>query len=383
MDRIVVVGGGIVGASAAYELACRGIGITLVDREDEGYATQAGAGIVSGASARGGKPGWLPLMQGGVAHYAGLLDRLSEDGIEESGYSSTEGLIVALPDERADLEATRARLIDEAKDDPSGGSRFDLLTPSEARQLFPALDERLTAIHVSRAARVDGRTFRQSLRWALQRRGGLVLTGDAAIRLERGRAIGIRLDGRNIDADAILLCTGAWAPELLRDHLPHLPVAPQRGQIIHLALPGQGIGGWPFVVGYHSHYLLPFPDRVVVGATREAGSGFDYRFTAQGVNEVLSEALRIAPGLASATLREMRIGFRPLSGDGLPLLGRVPGVEGLILATGTGPSGLTVGPYCGAIAATLALGEPAPIDLGAYAPDRQTSPPLASPGGKE
>jgi D-amino-acid dehydrogenase len=147
-------------------------------------------------------------------------------------------------------------------------------------------------------------------------------------------------------------------------------VAPQRGQIIHLAVPGQETGGWPFIAGYHSHYLLPFADRVVVGATRETGSGFDYRFTAEGVREVLTEALRIAPGLAPATVREMRIGFRPLSNDTLPFLGAVPGVEGLVLATGTGPSGLTIGPFCGAVAARVALGEQAPVDLSPYAPGR-------------
>ena len=61
-----------------------------------------------------------------------------------------------------------------------------------------------------------------------------------------------------------------------------------------------------------SHYLLAFDESVVVaGATRESGSGFDYRVTAAGQMEVLTEALRVAPGLATATIIETRVGFRP------------------------------------------------------------------------
>lgn len=370
MERIVVVGGGIVGSGAAYELACRGVAVTLVDREDHGYATQAGAGIVSGISAREHHPAFEALTRPAIAGYPDLVARLAEDGVTESGYAPTEGLVVAQPEERESLRRLFSNLVEERSDDRDRPRSFELLGPGEPRRLFPGIDESLSAIHIRRAARVDGRRFRAGLRAALRRRGGEVVIGDAALMVEKGRARGVTVGTTRMAADAVVLCTGAWAPELVWEQLPNLGVAPQRGQIIHLALPGRQTGGWPFVVGYHSHYLLPFADRVVVGATRETGSGFDYRFTAQGVHEVVSEALRIAPGLAPATVHEMRIGFRPLSHDGLPVLGPVPGVDGLILATGTGPSGLTIGPFCGAIAARLALGETAPLDLSPYAPDR-------------
>lgn len=370
MDRIVVVGGGIVGASAAYELACRGVNVTLVDREDQGYATQAGAGIVSGVSARERRSAVAAITHPSIAHYPDLVERLGEDGISESGYSPTHGLLVAQPDEVSSLQELFHRVVEEWSGERGRAESFELLGPGEPRRLFPGIDERLGAIHIGRAARVDGRKFRAGLRQALKRRGGQLVTGDAAVVVENGRACGVTVGETHLAADAVVLCTGAWAPELVREQLPHLAVAPQRGQIIHLAVPDQDTGGWPFIVGYHSHYLLPFPDRVVVGATRETRSGFDYRFTAEGVREVLSEALRIAPGLGAATVREMRIGFRPLSDDSLPVLGLVPGVEGLVLATGAGPSGLTIGPFCGAVAADLALGEPVALDLAPYAPNR-------------
>src|SRR5262249_30516340 len=117
--------------------------------------------------------------------------------------------------------------------------------------------------------------------------------------------------------------------------------------------------------------LVPWPDaRVAAGATRETGSGFDPRVTAAGVREVLQEALRVAPGLADWDLHEMRVGLRPLSRDGLPILGAVPGTEGAYLITGHGASGLQLGPYSGKVVADLMLGRPAEIDLAPFSVSR-------------
>ncbi len=84
------------------------------------------------------------------------------------------------------------------------------------------------------------------------------------------------------------------------------------------------------------------------------------------MHEVLGEALRLAPGLAAATVVEVRVGFRPASPDGKPILGPLPGIANLYLATGHGPYGLQVGPWSGAAIADLALGRPVQLDLGPF-----------------
>jgi D-amino-acid dehydrogenase len=113
--------------------------------------------------------------------------------------------------------------------------------------------------------------------------------------------------------------------------------------------------------------------RIVTGATRETGAGFEPHLTARGVAEVIHEALRVAPGLADAEVLEIRIGLRPLSVDGQPILGPVPGVDGLLLATGHGPSGLTLGPLSGKVIAELATGQPASSDISSFSVARFTS----------
>ncbi len=150
-----------------------------------------------------------------------------------------------------------------------------------------------------------------------------------------------------------------------------IPVEPQRGQIIHLTNPSVETSGWPIVEGFRGHYMVPWPDsRVAVGATRETGSGFDPRLTAAGVHEVLSEALRVAPGLKGWEIHEMRVGLRPLSADGRPVLGAVPGVEGVYVATGHGARGLHLGPYSGTLVADLMLGRAPELDLAPFGASR-------------
>jgi D-amino-acid dehydrogenase len=145
-----------------------------------------------------------------------------------------------------------------------------------------------------------------------------------------------------------------------------IPIEPLRGQIIHLGLSGVDTSKWPIVEPFRSHYMVCWPDsRVVCGATREL-AGFAPLVTAGGVREVLGEALRVAPGLAGAEIREIRVGLRPYTADNLPVLGAVPGVAGVYLATGMGATGLHLGPYCGKLAAEWALGQARGVDISAF-----------------
>jgi hypothetical protein len=99
-----------------------------------------------------------------------------------------------------------------------------------------------------------------------------------------------------------------------------------RGQIIHLGVDAHDTGGWPIVQPVFGYYMVPWADaRVAVGATVE-DVGFATDVTAGGVYEVLRETLRVMPGLAGATLREVRVGLRPVSADDSPILGALPGV---------------------------------------------------------
>ena len=189
------------------------------------------------------------------------------------------------------------------------------------------------AVHISGAARVDGRLISAALRRAAGRNGATVLPGDAALRCAHGAVEGVTVADQFLAADAVVAATGAWTDAFVEPAGLTLGVTAQRGQIVHIGLGMTDTSRWPAILPSDTgHYMLAFDDsRVVAGATRETGSGFDYRITPGGLAEVLDEALAVAPGLASGTYLETRIGFRPMGPDIRPLLGTVPGIDGLLL----------------------------------------------------
>lgn len=372
MGGVVVVGGGVVGSAAAYHLARDGQTVTLIDRADDGQATAAGAGIISpGTGAMGAGP-ILPLAIAAVRHYPALLAALAEDGEVDTGFAVCGGLFVATDDAEVERLPNHLRTIQERRAlGLANIGEVALIERRQAQSLFPALGDIAGAIHLSEVGRVDGRLLRDALQRAARRRGATILRESATLAIRGGRVVGVRVAGGDVPADAVILAGGAWSNTLGDALGVRLPIYPQRGQILHLDLPGTATSAWPVVLGFHSHYLLAFPEhRVVAGATREHDAGYDYRMTAGGVREALGEALRVAPGLADATLHEVRIGLRPTSTDGLPILGRLPGLDNAFVATGHGASGLQLGPYSGAAVADLAIGRPVAIDLSSYAAAR-------------
>lgn len=372
MSSVVVIGEGIVGASVAYQLTRAGVSVTTVDASRDGQATAAGAGIVSPGGTTSQIPVFNRLMAESFAHYEWLIPQLAEDGERGTGFEVIGELLVALDDDEQAMIGEMKQVAEQRRSDGVPGiGDLSLVDAQTAREMFPAISEIRQALHISGAARLDGRLLRNALISAAEKHGLHRATGEARLAIEHGNARGVIVDDERIDADAIVVAGGAWSSELFSELGIDLPVEPQRGQIAHFSVPDTTTSAWPILATFQRHYILTFPsNRVVAGATREDGSGFDYRLTAGGVHQVLESAFSIAEGLRNATLEEVRIGFRPKSVDGLPTLGPVPGQERLFIATGHGPAGLSLGAHSGAMIADLILGKEISIDLEPYSPGR-------------
>ncbi|MGI9004820.1 MAG: NAD(P)/FAD-dependent oxidoreductase [Streptosporangiaceae bacterium] len=368
--RLVVVGAGITGAACAYAAAGLGAEVILADAGLPGQATAAGAGIICPWSPRERDPVWYRYGCAAERSYPGLIDELAQAGHGDVSYRRTGALMLAGSTEQAGRDA--AALVAARADGATEIGEVQVLAPQQAVEAFPPLKEGTHAVLVSGAARVDGRLLAAALIRAAVRRGAVLRPGPAELTLAAGRVTGVRTADETVGADAVVAAAGVWTGSFVRPAGAVVRVSPQRGQIAHISVAPAGTSHWPVVLpGQSGHYLLAFDDsRVVAGATRETGSGFDPRVTAAGVREVMDEALAVAPGLAAGTHLETRAGLRPVSADGLPLLGLVPGVAGLVVATGLGASGLTLGPLTGTIAARLALGLDPGADIAAFSPVR-------------
>jgi len=362
--RVVVVGAGILGSSAAYHLSRQGADVEIIDQIHEGKATLAGAGIVCPWATKTDDPDFYNFYAAGGNYYSELVAGLAERGETEFGYRKVGALIMSEdPDELARAEA---RITSRAATAPEAGT-ISRLTPAEAKALFPPLREDLPAIHVSGGARVEARALSAAMLRVATANGVTHTKGHAELALEGNRLV-VSVDGRRIEADQVIVAGGAWAPQILDKVGVSIPVKPQKGQIIHLGLDGIETKYWPVLLPITSHYMLAFDDsRVVIGATRETDSGFDYRVTAGGEAEVLNFGLKWAPGLANARKLETRIGFRPATDGIKPMLGRVSGIDNLVIGNGLGAGGLTMGPLAGRLVAEMALGQPSRFDAANYA----------------
>jgi D-amino-acid dehydrogenase len=365
-QTVVVIGSGIAGASTAFALARRGVRVVIVDDGSPGQATAASAGIIlPWATATDGT--YYQLYADGAAFYPELLERLADAGVAKTDYRRTGGLIV-----NADpglLDTSYQRVLERRQSAGAVVGDVERIDNASAKQLFPPLADGLDAIFISGGGRVDGRTLRDGLLEASTRLGALRRSGHAVIINSAGRAE-VRVDDEPLGADAVVAAGGAWTAALLNDVGCAVPVEPQRGQITHLRVAAD-TSLWPTVHPISHHYLVAFDDsRVVAGATRETGSGFDVRVTAAGQLQVLQDALSIAPGLADATVIETRVGLRPRAED-LPIAGRIPELSNLFVATGYGPAGLTMGPRIGDALARMIINEDAP-EIAGIAPTRRS-----------
>lgn len=380
-NSVAVVGGGIVGSATAHRLAREGVDTVLFDRRDEGRATDAGAGIVAPAtSSRTDSAAWFALAREAAAHYPDLVADLEADGVTDHGYDSCDLLSVAVdPDEVEAFEAAKRRTRRRSETDGTPASdAFEEIPVERARELFPPLSDAERAMVYRDQARVDGRAFAAALRTAGETHGLSVERADVTDIAVEGRpgkpgdatVTGVVVEGERRAFDAVVIAGGAWSGAFADALGVAIPVEPQRGQIVHLAVDADTTG-WPIVSPFRHKYLVSWPGgRVAVGATREDDTGFAPRATVAGLHDVYGEALRVADGLADAEPVETRVGLRPVSRDGLPVLGAAPDVEGAYLATGHGPTGLTLGPYSGALVADLVRGVDPEADLSAFDPER-------------
>lgn len=361
MKKTIIIGAGILGASTAYHLAKAGADVIVIDKRDKGQATSAAAGIVCPWLSQRRNKAWYNLAKSGASYYPKLIDDLKKEGETHTGYSKVGAISIHTDVEK--LNAMEKRALKRKADAPEMGE-ITILTPNQTRELFPPLAEGFGAVHVSGAARVDGRALLASLLSGAKKHGASLLTGEASLLFRENRVIGASINNDYIYADSVIVTAGAWANQVIKPLGVSFKVSSQKAQIIHLELPEAKTDNWPVVMPPTDQYLLSFKNgRIVIGATHENNVGFDNRVTAGGMYEIFSKALQIAPGLVESTVLETRVGFRPFTPNFLPVIGPLPGFEGILVANGLGASGLTMGPYIGSEIAKLALGKEPEINL--------------------
>jgi len=361
---VLIIGAGVIGLTTAHYLASSGVRVTVLDRGDLGReASWAGAGIIPpGVSAHAHTP-FDQLRALSSALYPTLSAELRATTGIDNGYLVCGGLELIAAE--ADIHSDEWR---------SEGIVFEELDAAELHRREPTLTPVLKrAFYLPQIAQIRNPWHLQALIASCQRQGvhlvphcavhRLVRTGEQISAVET--ANGPRTAGR------YLLTAGAWSEGLLEQVGWKPGIRPVRGQI---ALLNTGVPGIRPLILTGKRYMVPRGDgRILIGSTEEL-AGFDARPTAGGIAGLLELATALVPSLATAPLERCWAGLRPGSPDGLPYLGKVPGLDNLFVAAGHFRAGLQLSPATGQLMRDLICkGQPS-VSLEPFRLDRPTAP---------
>ena len=365
--RVVIVGGGVMGCAAAYELAARGVRVTVLERSVPGAeASSAAAGILGAqveAHAAGPMTELCLLSRKLYPSFVKQLERISGVAV---GYRRA-GVLKVHYTERA-----AARLLREVAWQARAKLAVERVSRRELRAREPALSPKLAGgVWFEQDALIDPRALLAALRVAAERRGAEFRSGSFVKRLDlaTGGARGVELDdGSLIRGSHVVLAAGSWTSLLAASSAATPRIVPARGQMVELKTSVPLLSS---VVFGPDCYLVPRADgRLLVGSTLEF-VGFKREVTAGAVAGLLAAAIRLLPALADAELSGSWSSFRPYTPDELPLLGPSAAHGGVILMSGHYRNGILLAPISAKIVAACVLGHKPPLGLQPFSPDRR------------
>ncbi len=364
MQDVNIVGGGVIGLSIAYELAIRGLSVTVFDRQQFGKeASWAGAGMLPPADRESATTARLMLRAASQPLWPDWSQQLKEESGVDNGYLNCGGLHVAYTMDTPNWDEYLTEW-------QQAGVRLETLDECALRERAPYIGEQITSgFYLPDMAQVRNPRHMQALLAACVRRGVKLEPGTPIVGFEREgtKVTGVRTYAGIQRAGRTIIAGGAWSPEILTQLGLKCELVPIQGQIVLLSmdrLPFQA------VIESGKRYLVPRSDgRLLIGST-ERDIGFNKQNTAEGVAGLIEFAQALVPALKEARFERAWAGLRPRSIDGLPYLGFVDGFENLLMAAGHYRDGLQLSPITARLIRQLICEEPTDVPLDAFSCSR-------------
>ena len=345
---VVVIGAGVIGCSVAYYLAREGIKVALLERESFGSGSSAHAtGFISLLGTEF-TPG--PSFQFGLESYREFPSLVAE--LEDA--TGMDLLYQRRPSLRLALEESEEQLIKDLMTWQQEHVAMRWITSDDVHELEPRLTPSLIgAVYEDESAQLDSYRLNLALAAGAEKKGTQTINRNVTGLLsEKNRITGVQTEQGDISCGAVVVAAGLWSPPFQRDLDFPIPVGALKGERLLLKYDGD-----PLQVLISSpkrgHMISRLDGFLSVGST--GGRDYDQDQLYQGADmdrvptetarvEIMQRAIDVFPDLENAALFEQLAGSRPLSPDRIPIIGPVPGKEGVVLATGHTTKGIHLGP---------------------------------------
>ena len=353
--EVVVIGAGVVGCSVAYYLARAGVDVILLEREAIGSGASAHAtGSLSLLGAEFTPGPSFEMARASYAEFQWLVPELEAATRMDLLYQRRPSLRLALDDEEATL--IKSMMVWQQ---PNVNMHW--IDTEEVRSIEPRLSSSIVgAVYEDESAQLDSYRFNLALALAAELKDAKVLYREVTGLINSGTRIdGVKTASEDIHCGTVVVAAGSWSHAFAPWVGFSVPVRPMKGERLLLNYPGE-----PLEVLISSpkrgHMISRTDGLLSVGSTggrdydrRELflGEDFDRQPTESARLELLQRAIDVLPDIERAELVQQLAGSRPLSPDAKPIIGPVPGLEGVLLATGHATKGIHLGPVTGRIIA--------------------------------
>lgn len=368
---VIIIGGGVMGCAVAYFLAAeRGVKSLIV--ECNGIGSEASGGAAGELAAteltenhsHTPNPTFTKFLQAGISMHTELAARLVEESGVDYLLDEITMLRPAFTSDEADNMKSELKRLD------ASGIGASWIEPTKINTLGSWLADDAVGAILSNELQLEAYPFAIAIAQAAERHGVEIRTGRVTgIEHSEGRVTGVRLGNEIIHAHTVIIANGPWSSFAGKWIGLNIPVVPLRGQIVHLEIPE----GTPFpkhAIFHSSGYVLPKANNTIYVGTTIEDVGFEKETTTHARDSIMEAVARLAPQTIEMPIKRITACLRPYSLDDMPIIGAVPGIDGLFISTGHGFKGITLCLITGKNLSDLIIEGSTSFPLTAFSPER-------------
>ena len=359
-QRTIILGGGICGLSTAYFLASSGYKPIIIEKDHIGsHASGFAFGALDYPKPTSNNLKLTDLSSLGRKLHANLSEILPNQTGINIDYRKRPSLTLV----------TKKTQYENFKQIFKNDEEFQLLNKEQTLALEPRLNNKIFgSIYNKNRSDIIPLKLLNALQKSIENQEVSIINQEVSNLIIKNKSVdSVVVGNKEIKCDKLVIAMGPWSSKIYEWTGIKTPVSPIKGQILKLLSNSTELN---YSINWDINYVDSKPDGLIWCGTTEEKSGFDENITENAKNKIFSETINILPYLKNSKIVKQTACLRPVTSDGMPIIGLSNQLDNVYFATGAGRSGITLGPAIGKIISDLIIEEKTEINIENFNPDR-------------